>query len=179
MADRIALEDASLEDLRAFALIMGLDVDGRATRDSLLGKISASGWQGKNIPVAKAETPKAEQQGKGNRPAPYKTKGKVEYFGIRIDTQEKPGGDEPVPVSVNGRALFIPRAVGVAVPDHIIEVLEHAEEMVYPETDEVGPGNMGGLKNPRIVRSYPFSFIARHEVEFVVNEGAVQKDAAA
>lgn len=97
-------------------------------------------------------------------PLPPKPKAKAEAEGaelpemvtVIIAATEEPGGDEAVPVGVNGKAMLIPRGEPSKIPYRYYEVLENAKEWVYPQLKD------GGLGQPRAVYSYPFQVIERH-----------------
>lgn len=179
MTEHVKVEEASREELFAFAKnILQLDIDGRATKDTLLQKISAAGWKKPTIPslVSVNNPPPVHDDG---LPMPYKVetvrvndisnKNAGErtrrYFALRIETNDGPGGKEPVSVSVNGRGIYIPRGVPVAVAEEYVEVLQNAVQLSYPENKDVGPHDSGGLKNPTEVPRYPFSFVPHNQVK--------------
>lgn len=76
----------------------------------------------------------------------------------KMDPMVYPGGDEPVPVGVNGTAMLIPRGEPVTIPVEYAEVLENAEKFVYSEYDPSSDFGRGGLREPQIVKEYPFSY---------------------
>jgi len=82
---------------------------------------------------------------------------------LRIFIQ--PAGDEdeenePAFVSVNGKAMLIPRGEEVLVPRPYVEALRDAVRYFFPEV-KVDPlkGEIGGLGKPREVLTYPFQVI--------------------
>lgn len=173
---RIPIEQATLEDLKAFAtVVLGLELDGRATADSIRAKLKTAGYQLETIPAEVTEmTTKKQVYGKDFRTGiPTFTKQNPDtgetiidpdcpkkspmlFARINIPITSKPGGDEPVAVGVNGRAMAIPRGKDVDVPMKYVEVLMNAKEMAYEEYDPTRD-MLGGLGMPSLVDSYPFS----------------------
>lgn len=72
---------------------------------------------------------------------------------IVVQASEEAGGGEPVPVSVNGSAIWIPRGVPVRVKRKFADALNLAIRTVY----DPDPGPLGGTLPPRDVRQYPYS----------------------
>jgi hypothetical protein len=68
-----------------------------------------------------------------------------------IEISDDPGGAEPVPVSVNGRNMWITRGEPVSIPVPYYEVLKGAVKHVH---DVQKDGSMNPL--PRLVPMYPF-----------------------
>ncbi|WP_422028171.1 hypothetical protein [Roseovarius sp.] len=157
----LKIEEAAPAELREFAkTILQLDLDGREGADKLRSKIKEAGYHADTITLfdmASADVKAAQADSKGRRTFMKKdAAGKDrEYVKILIPTQEKAGGEEPVPVGVNGRIMYIPRAEVVEIPVEYAEVLENAEEFIYEPYDGNG---LGGLKPPRVVKSYPFQY---------------------
>lgn len=155
---KIEIEKATVEELRTFAtVVLGLEVDGRATRDSILGKMAAAGYGVAHItlPEAAPEGPPEHRAGRAFNTRPAKDGGKE--IRIRLHTQEKPGGDQPVPVGVNGSMILVPRGEDIWLHEKFVKVLENAVEEVYQEYSD--DGGLGGLNEPRRVPSYPFSYV--------------------
>jgi hypothetical protein len=73
---------------------------------------------------------------------------------LTIPIQDKPGGDEPVPVGHQGRVIWLTRGELISVKKKHLRILERAVEFRY-EWDQKNP--LGGLTPPRKVHSYPFS----------------------
>ena len=74
---------------------------------------------------------------------------------IHVNITEEAGGNEPVPVSVNGKVMLIPRGKDVDVPAEYVEVLQHAISHKY---DPLPDGGMNPV--PREVPLYPFQRVA-------------------
>lgn len=162
-SQKIAVSEATLPQLKAFATtVLGLEVARNATQDIVIGKIREAGYNLDHITVFEEVTPSQRGRTEGSdakasaRVVKTGQDGRERvYYRILIPNEEKPGGEEPVPVGVNGRSMFIPRGQPVEVPEEYVEVLENAEAYVYEPYDGNG---LGGLKPPRAVKSYPFSY---------------------
>jgi len=80
------------------------------------------------------------------------------WFTIQINRADEAGGSDPVPVLVNGIAQRIPRGEAVPVRAPYVEVLRHAEKIVYDPVMEAD-----GIRTrmvPRVVPQYPFTILA-------------------
>ena len=76
---------------------------------------------------------------------------------IRIERTEEVGGTDPVPVIPNGQTMLIPRGKDIEVRWPYVEVLQHAEKIVYDEV--LDADGMHREHVPRIVQTYPFSIL--------------------
>lgn len=154
MNERVSIEEATAAQLRDFATItFGLELKGSENKPTMLGKLETVGYGLDDIPVMGDLTP---------GPAPVSSDGKVptikndkgeECYKILIQRDGEAGGDEPVPVGVNGVLMYIPRGEPVLVPVAYVEVLNNAVQFIYEPTEN-------GLKAPRQVTSYPHSLVA-------------------
>jgi len=96
----------------------------------------------------------------GDQPVPVRDRhlpppsGKVR---INIGIQEEAGGNEPVPVGVNGKIMLIPRGKDVDIPESYLEALQHAVTYKYDSL----PDGMGINPVPREVQLYPFQIRGR------------------
>lgn len=159
---QIPLSEATAGQLRQFATtVLGLEVAKNSTGQQLLGKIEQAGWNKEHI-VAEDEESIAAGEAHGSASRLLNTR-KNEKTGrpevrILIHETEKPGGSDPVFASVNGRGIYIPRAEAVWIDEKYLEVLQHSEELVYPEYDPDKDNGMGGLGEPRRVSAYPFTY---------------------
>lgn len=159
--EHVAKSRASKEQLLTFAgLVLQIDVDETMTKEQVLAKIEEAGWQRDTIPTLHrpSSLPQMSDATGSARPRPFdhdfQSKGKARpCIKIRVNTEDKPGGDRPVFVAVNGNGMHIPRGKTEPIPVEYVEALENAEELVYEPSVE-------GLPEPRIVKSYPFSYVA-------------------
>lgn len=157
-ADRIEIDDATADQLRNFASqVLGIEIGGRENKPTMIGKMAEVGYSMSFInlpPSAPAPSGGPDQRAAFN--TRINAKG-VKEIRIIIHTKDEPGGDRAVPFSVNGKSMLIPRGSEEWVPEHFVEALDHAEEDIF---DEYSSGDgLGGLKKPRTVKSYPFSFV--------------------
>ena len=156
--ERVYLGEAKKADLEHHAaVVMGLDISKCKTADDLRGLITAAGWHDNKIPILQkaASIPTISDSNGTGRPSPFKHdfNGKErDCLKIMIPEEDDAGGSEPVPVSVNGTLMYIPRASQVVVPAEYVEVLENAEQFIYPPSDN-------GLPTPKVVKAYPFSYV--------------------
>ena len=160
------LEKCSVAELDAFARNI-LNVEGipeKANQRQMIALIKRAGWTQATIPVF--EVP-PQRPSSGSRPmgAAAREASRVEredpnngkmrvYYRILIPMEDKPGGEEPVPLSVNGVAMYVPRGEPCEVPEEYVEVLEHAIMFRYEEYTS----GIGGLGRPTEVLATPFSF---------------------
>lgn len=158
---QIQIDEAEAGQLREFGKrVLGLELSGRETKMIMQGKFAEVGYNMPFIRLEAASNGLPTMQPRGLNEA-FNTEVNArgeKTVRIMIHSQEKPGGDDPVPVSVNGKLIYIPRNKPVYVPEAYVEVLSHAEEFIYAEFNPDVNGGMGGLTKPRIVLSYPFSF---------------------
>lgn len=157
----IPIADATEAQLRVFAeTVLGMSIHPNAKRETVIAKVIAA-HQGDTITVEADDA--APQAAQVQAPAPILA-GKAEadetdtsgdgLVRILIETRDEPGGDKPIPVSVNGRAMLIPRGKEVDVPRKYVEVLTKAVRHVYDPIDG------GGISTtPRNVPAYPFRII--------------------
>jgi hypothetical protein len=66
------------------------------------------------------------------------------------------GGKDPVPLSVNGRALYVPRGQWSKIRLPYFEALVHATKVIYNQTDDTVTGRPGPMV-PETVPMYNFS----------------------
>lgn len=133
---------------QAVAATMGLDVRPNMGVAGIKAKMAQAGFptdtididDGKDEPEIKRVEPKRERHTPGKR-----------MVNLRIEPQEKPGGNEPVFVSVNGIRMVIPRARSCWVEYKYYEVLKNAVAHIA-ETDQ--DSNITGYRK---VPEYPTS----------------------
>jgi hypothetical protein len=154
MSDKkIKLNEATEPQLRSFAeSYLGMTFPANTKPETIRAKVMAA-WTKEEIMV-EDEEPKAALTGqpprtpKGKEPSPDKVR-------IIIQRTEEAGGDEPVPVGVNGKIMLVPRGEEVEIPVSYFEVLKNAVKDIYEPIKE------GGINPvPRKVPSYPFQRLA-------------------
>jgi len=149
------IADCDVTELRDFAtIVMGLELAPTSNTPTTLSRIRAAGYQLDYIEIQGDAGPAVQNQPSAAAPATERGEKMVDgrrFMRISIPENDKAGGDEPVFVSVNGKAMFIPRNKTEWVPEEYVEALKNAQEFVY-ETADDGLG----LKPPRVIQSYPF-----------------------
>ena len=107
------------------------------------------------------------------------------YVTVRIRAEKGRGGNAPVPVSVNGNTIYIPRGVDQPIRTPFLEALMHAEQIVYEEIlrpDEYGTPHTE--HRPRKSLTYPVELLTpipydRDEAEHVAQGAKTQLAAMA
>lgn len=124
----VNLYNLSTEELRNQARILGVSLKGNPSDDTVRGKIRE----------ALGEEKKEPEPTKKNRDG-----------WITIIIAEDESDQQPAFVGVNGKAYYIRRGEPVAVPEAVVEVLEHAMQVkTNPKTGE-----------QKRVPTYPFSIV--------------------
>lgn len=139
---KIALSAATATQLAVFAQTnYGIDANFRAGTDKLIALLRNVGFDGDEIEVEGPE-PIESTATRVMEPvevvAPARPKRRMAR--IEIATTDTPGsseGREPVPVSVNGSLMYIPRGKAVDVPYEYYEALKNAKYRFYdtPENE--------------------------------------------
>ncbi len=156
MAKTILLAEASAAQLREFASVhLGLDVAPTMNSNTLRALISQAGYTKDSFEIEEPEAPVVLDAKRASSLA-----GDNRRVKIVIHTQEEPGGDRPVFVSVNGSAMLIPRGQEVEIPYPYFEALKHAEKIIYDQS----PDPRGGLLPPRFAPQYPYTIVSLGEV---------------
>lgn len=162
MTERVSLEKAELAQLRKFATeALGLELAPTMNAATIAARIKQAAPSIIDIPVAdEAPAPSLRtHQGARTtrvRPGTETMKKPVIEVMINIHTSAEPGGRDPVALSHNGVAIFVPRGENVWVREDYLECLDHAEGFAYQPYSE----GMGGLESePRLVMSYPYSLV--------------------
>ncbi|WP_395451194.1 hypothetical protein ACHMW7_16210 [Aminobacter sp. UC22_36] len=149
---RIPITEATATQLADFATAnLGLtDVQFRMGADKIRSLMATVGYDKDYIEIAEPPV------GAGRAPIDPDAVPSTErrYVNIIIQAQEGPGGSDPVPVSVNGRAMWIERAKESRIPFEYFEALRNAVKKVYD------PNPQGGLMPPRNVPTYPFTVLS-------------------
>mgnify|MGYP001560779953 CR=1 FL=1 len=165
----IKLNDATLEELRAFSKKLNLDVPPRANAFTIRAVISNSGYVKPDFeietpdapvsarpaapidPMEQYEDPKMVQARQAERDA--------RMVPIFIDIVDEKGGDRDVFVSYNGRSMLIPRGREVSIPYPFYEVLKNAVRSVGEQKyDDRGMPSEIVYRN---VTAYPFRVMQR------------------
>lgn len=140
----IPFAEATATQLADFAATnYGLDVRHTMGSAKIIQALQSVGYDKQTITVQVADVPQPVASGNKRRMAE-----------INIPEQDKPGGSEPVFVSVNGRGMYIPRDRECTVPYEYYDALRNAVKHVY-DTDENG----GLITPPREVMEYPVILI--------------------
>ena len=165
---KIAIADATAAQLRKFAeLSLGLPVQASWNKQTTLAAMAAA-WNYDFIEFEEEAAPVApeaivlgvdvpaneniEIPVTGLSPAEL-AKRDARLIELLIPLQEDAGGKDMVPLSVNGRALLVPRGVTVKIRRPYFEVLARAVRVTYDQDRE---GNM----IPRHVPQYPYTLIS-------------------
>lgn len=157
---KIALNEATATQLAEFATTnYGIDTTFRAGSDKIIALLRSAGFEADEIELADKEavSPTATRV---NTPVEViGTQNKRRMARISIATMDIPGsteGREPVPVSVNGSLMYIPRGKEVEIPYTYYEALKNATFRQYdaPE-NEFSP-----IGAPRDVPRFPMSVIS-------------------
>lgn len=159
--NKVPLKEATREQMMQFGqTVLGLSIPGNIGDETLRAKITEV-WDKDDIvlPLA-AETPASPE---GDPPAPVTEdqqaaaadKKAAEKVTIILQRTEDAGGDEPVPVSVNGKCMLIPRGEEATIPRPYYEVLKNAVTHRYESVKD------GGINpTPRKVPAYPFQVVS-------------------
>lgn len=144
----ININEATAPQLVAFAQTQ-LNIEGVSTslaKAAIIAKIKAVGYDQDTIEIEDA-SPKA------SAPVSDGSEGR-KMVTIMIPSSNDPGGQDDVPVSVNGSAMLIPRDIEAKIPFEYYEALKNATRLVYT------PLPNGGMSEPKEVPAYPFSRVA-------------------
>jgi hypothetical protein len=141
----VRIDAAKLNELRHFAEVqMGLDVPEGAKIVQIRALLQQAGYTKDTIEVDDDVLVPA------TKPEAAAASGKTK---IIVATQEGPGGDRPIFVSVNDRPMYVPRGEVVEIPNEFVHVLSNAKQIVYEATDAQGLGRA------REVLTYPFQIV--------------------
>lgn len=148
---KVSIQDATEAQLREFANgTLGLDVHVNAKLETVRAKVQAA-WDGPEIMVTDEPQEGVPQAIKRNDDG----RGEHTHALVMISVTEDPGGSEPIPLSVNGRAMWVERGKPQAIRAPYYEVLCHAIKKIYDPM----PDGTGLNAIPRLVPQYPFSFL--------------------
>jgi hypothetical protein len=146
------IDNATVEQLRAFCDERGLEYDGRLAAAGLRALIRQAMPDLAEIDAPEPEAPRARPAKATADPSAEKT-----HFKVLIQEQDPqfvPGGDQPVWLGCNGDGLFVPRGQICDVPIKYRDSLVNAKQVVFRQAvDE--QGMPAGIAEPREVYSYP------------------------
>ncbi|MEM8991900.1 MAG: hypothetical protein AAGD08_15970 [Pseudomonadota bacterium] len=144
------IEEATREELYHYAkVILNLPLQGNPGRERLMIEIRAVEPDVTMIKV-KASEAEAKATDKQRFPRlPQEFSGKRTWFILHADSN-RPGGEDPHPVSINGHCIYIPRGVRVALPDEYLACVEDAVENAHDWSEKHGLTN----QRPRQRLSY-------------------------
>jgi hypothetical protein len=153
---KVPIDKATEQELRAFATgTLGLEIHHSSKREKILGQVQAV-WDKPEITVAD-EAPPALQAGTPPQPVTAAQQPPAkEMVRIIIAVTDDAGGNEPVPVSVNGSAMLIPRGKPVDIPLPYYKALENTVQHRF----DPNPDGNGMSFTPRLVPAYPFQRVA-------------------
>lgn len=149
----IAINDAELADLRSYARnVLNIEVSNNLGRDRLISKISDIEPNIEEIHLPDGEGGNAADN---KTPAEQATEDSNK---VRIRIHETEDDEDAVPISVNGRAMFIPKGKDVDIPRKYFEALDNAKVIKYAKGRGREPGD-AAISRPTKVHLYPFSVI--------------------
>lgn len=154
---KIPIEKATVADLRQFAQeSLGIEIHHSCSLVTALAKVREAGHDKPDITLQVPDEVEAPAAGSAPRPvtAAQKAVPAVGKIKIRIPQSEEPGGKDHVPVSVNGRAMVIPRDQDVEIPYPFYHALKNAVRIVYEQKPE------GGISDGRPVPQYAFNTLS-------------------
>lgn len=168
---KILIEQATEAQLRAFSRnALGIEIHANAKLATVIAKVKEA-WDKPEIVVAdddmtsSAASPASADQ----RPVPI-TDGQLSplpgMVRIFISLEDVPGGDEAVPVGLNGKVMLIPRNKNVDIPVAYWGVLQDAVKNIYDPL----PDGKGINPIPRKVPGFPIRLVA--EGPAAVNKAA-------
>lgn len=145
----INITEATGPQLVAFAQNT-LNIEGVSTsmaKAAIIAKIRLTGYEADTIEVDDTPAKTVTPAGSGDA-------AERKMVTIMIPSSNDPGGQDDVPVSVNGSAMLIPRDIEARIPFEYYEALKNATRLVYT------PLPNGGMSEPKEVPAYPFSRVA-------------------
>ncbi len=160
--ETIALSKANKTQLQAFARDhLGMTLDDGMTNEAMRAEVRKAANRD-SIPVTGSGTETiAAPETAEVQPAPINVIAEdTENDRVRIiiSATEEPGGDEPVFVSVNGKAQYIPRGEEVEIRRPYFEVLMNAETWRYDMQRDAN-GNPDGMIRRKVL-AYPVAKVA-------------------
>lgn len=154
---KVPINEATDAELRSFALdTLGMSIPANAKESTVLAKVQTAWGKPDILLPSSGEGDDADVVGTAPVPVTPEQAGPTpDKVRIIISVTDTPGGDEPVPVGVNGKVMLIERGKPQDVPRPYFEVLSNAIQHKYDPL----PG--GGINPvPRQVPLYPFQQVA-------------------
>lgn len=162
MKTQLPIAEASLAQLKAFAETMQLDL-GRANTEAKVRAVLAGAWS-ENYIVVDDEQANAEQAIRA-KPLTQKVAGPAgsndPIVVLKIAKTAYPGGKDPIPVSVNGRALVLQRDMQIELPYRFYEALQKAIRQEVSQDVNTGEITVDDVTNYPI---QPISFPTAAEI---------------
>lgn len=162
----INMRDATVAQLMKFATeALGLSVHPQTGREKIIARIETAGWQPDTaasertitIMAGDATAPAGKEDAADTQAQPELSvkERDARIVTINIARTDEAGGDEMVPVGVNGSVMAIPRGQDAPIRWPYFVALLHAVKHLHEPTgknNEMDP-------NPRKVPFYPFTII--------------------
>jgi len=150
---QIPLHEATREQLMNHAeLVCGINLGpnkANVKAETLIAKIQQAGHD--HVQVAEAEADPetvAQDMAQSDQAAMQRTQSRRAVGGasskgdpvitILIPEEDKRGGDRPVPVTVNGTTILLPRARQIDIAYRYYLALENAKQTLYDQNPETG-----------------------------------------
>ena len=150
--ERKSIEQASAEEVREFARIaFGLDIASGAHKTTVMAQLEAVGYISDEITIYDPTQPTQSTATAGT----VKNEQGKDCYRILIPEEDKAGGQEPVPVSVQGSAMLVPRGKPCLVPVAYVEALQNAVSYFYERSE----GPLGGIGRRREVPAIPYQIL--------------------
>lgn len=149
--NRKKIEDATPEEMRQFARVMGLEVGDGEQKRTVTEKLITSGYTSDEISIFEHVSPRTTAKA-----GVFKDEKGRDCMMILIPEEDSPGGQDDVPIGVNGVVFQVKRGVPVALPLEYIEVLNNAVEFIYPQTRD----GQRGMVEPRKVPAFPYQIVS-------------------
>lgn len=169
----INIDTASAEELRAYGLEQGVKFDKRHSVDTMRARLhelvgttpapAQDASEADDDPFAEEAPPAAapakaaaaktalsgEAAERARNEAAFK-----KLVTVTIHRTDKPGGNQPVPIGVNGRNILVRRGTPVEMPLPFFLALKNAQQLIYTLHDD-GKGDFS--MEAETVPAYPFS----------------------
>lgn len=140
----LSVEDATRDQLASYATLQyGIEIEPRWNKNTILSRLRDAGFHADsltmNVAGAEHEPREAAPKAKSVDDRPAKWAGR-RLVKLSIAKTNEPGGTEPVFVSVNGQAMYIPRGEPSWAPFEYYAALKEASYVEYaPSLNEREP----------------------------------------